>query len=188
MHFCFIWICHGVIFTKIFAVFPRTTLDYWNVSHFISKHNYIIVFSFCELLIGFVYNFYLSVVCVLMNFPRLLLDLMKSCIFCKICSFTLHILHWITFYCQKTAYDQLLDFKRCGNDRPGGPLAKLAGMFWDHFNKRSVAREGFGLVSFCFLMQSPDCRGDRMFSFLSVYVTWVIDTFSDVLITIQCCI
>lgn len=124
--------------------------------------------------------FFLSLVCVSMNFPRLLFsDLMKSCIFCKICSFTLHILHWITFYCQKTAYDQQLDFK-CGNDRPGGPLAKLAEMFWDHFNKRSAAREGFGLVSFCFLMQSLDCRDDRMFSF----VTWVIDRS----LACQCCI
>lgn len=44
-----------------------------------------------------------------------------------------HVLHWITFCCQKTPCDQQqLDFKRCGSDRPGCALVKLTGMFGDH--------------------------------------------------------
>lgn len=43
-------------------------------------------------------------------------------------------------------------------------LLNLQG-FLEIFNKRSVADEGFGLVSFCFLMWSLNCGDEEMRTF-----------------------
>ena len=86
--------------------------------------------------------------------------------FCEIRSFTLHMfcigLHFVV------RLHSVISISLTSKDvKVIGQVVHLLNLqgFLETFNKRSVAGEGFGLVTFCFLMWSLDCRDEEMRTF-----------------------